>query len=326
MVLVDVYIHEVTIRLPEKMREDIGLELRSTIEDMLPDDASEKDIKAVLNELGSPAKLASGYSEQPMHLIGPRYFDAYFTLLKMMLPISAIIAVIVMLAEVFTNPNAPSIFDIVFDEGLATFASVLMQIAFWMTLLFAILERTDKTKGEKPLTPSLKEWSADDLKQMASVTKKKAVTKKEVFLSLLWTAIWGTIYIHADKIIGVYENKGDGLEFVLPALNQTSVEKFWPIVVVVLALEALFAIYKWIVGRWTNRLAIANAVLQVVATVVFLIMLTSKNFMTPQFVAYMGDVFNTSNFESSFVLGVILIFVISAALSIFDGFKKAKRG
>lgn len=35
MNLIEMYIQEVTRRLPEKNREDITLELRSTIEDML---------------------------------------------------------------------------------------------------------------------------------------------------------------------------------------------------------------------------------------------------------------------------------------------------
>ena len=37
MNLIDIYIQEVTRRLPEKSRDDIALELRSTIEDMLPE-------------------------------------------------------------------------------------------------------------------------------------------------------------------------------------------------------------------------------------------------------------------------------------------------
>ncbi len=36
-----------------------------------------------------------------MHLIGPRYFDVYTTLLKMIIPIAAVIALIAMVAENF---------------------------------------------------------------------------------------------------------------------------------------------------------------------------------------------------------------------------------
>ena len=94
MRLIDIYIQEVTRRLPEKMRSDIALELRSTIEDMLPNHYNEEDVKEVLNELGNPAVLASGYKDQPMHLIGPRYFDVYVSLLKMIVPIAGIIFVV----------------------------------------------------------------------------------------------------------------------------------------------------------------------------------------------------------------------------------------
>ena len=84
-----------------KNREDITLELRSTIEDMLPEDYNEEDVKSVLEKLGSPVSLANGYLDRPMHLIGPRYFDVYTTLLKMIIPIAAIIALISMVAENF---------------------------------------------------------------------------------------------------------------------------------------------------------------------------------------------------------------------------------
>lgn len=58
MKLIEIYIHEVTRRLPEQTREDIALELRSTIEDMLPDDPDEQEVKAVLAKLGNPASIS----------------------------------------------------------------------------------------------------------------------------------------------------------------------------------------------------------------------------------------------------------------------------
>ena len=68
---------------------------------MLPEDYNEKDVKSVLEKLGSPVSLANGYLDRPMHLIGPRYFDVYTTLLKMIIPIAAVIALISMVAENF---------------------------------------------------------------------------------------------------------------------------------------------------------------------------------------------------------------------------------
>ncbi|UZM99545.1 hypothetical protein OL548_04620 [Lysinibacillus sp. MHQ-1] len=46
-------------------RENIKLELKATIEDMLPEPYSEADIMKVLKELGSPAKVAASYQDTP---------------------------------------------------------------------------------------------------------------------------------------------------------------------------------------------------------------------------------------------------------------------
>ncbi|MEK3800428.1 hypothetical protein MHI18_19695 [Peribacillus sp. FSL H8-0477] len=39
--------------------------------------------------------------DQPKHLIGPRYYDTYVTVLKMIVPIAAIFAMISLIAVIF---------------------------------------------------------------------------------------------------------------------------------------------------------------------------------------------------------------------------------
>ncbi|MFP3360968.1 hypothetical protein R0K17_27025, partial [Planococcus sp. SIMBA_143] len=65
----------------------------------LPEDYTENDVREVLVSLGDPAVLASNYQDRPMHLIGPRYYDLYISLLKIILPISAAITFIVLAAS-----------------------------------------------------------------------------------------------------------------------------------------------------------------------------------------------------------------------------------
>lgn len=160
MSLIDMYVQEVAKRLPEKNREDITLELRSTIEDMLPDDYNEDDVKSVLEKLGSPVSLANGYLDRPMHLIGPRYFDVYTTLLKMIIPIAAVIALIAMVAENFIGYTGnQAVLDVILKligKGIGEIVEVGLHVFFWLTLVFAVLERTDKEKDPHPLTTSFK--------------------------------------------------------------------------------------------------------------------------------------------------------------------------
>ncbi len=150
MELIELYIQEVTRRLPEKNREDIGLELQSTIADMLPEDHTEQDVKAVLLKLGDPVTLASGYRDRPMHLIGPRYYDVYISLLKMILPIAAVFSLIALVGDNPFRDTENTIVDAILKiigKGIAGIISTSIQVFFWLTLSFAIAERLDTSKN-----------------------------------------------------------------------------------------------------------------------------------------------------------------------------------
>ena len=54
MNLIEVNIQEVTRSFPEKIGEDIALELRSTIADMLPEHYGKEEVKDVLCKLRKP--------------------------------------------------------------------------------------------------------------------------------------------------------------------------------------------------------------------------------------------------------------------------------
>lgn len=177
MKLIEIYIHEVTRRLPEQTREDIALELRSTIEDMLPNDPDEQEVKAVLAKLGNPAVLASEYRDQLMHLIGPRYYELYLTLLKMIIPIAVVVSLIAMTAEYLIgysgDQSVAGIVTTVISKGIASILEVGIQVFFWITIVFAIIERTDNGKEKHPFTTKMSKWTPDDLKDITPIHKKK---------------------------------------------------------------------------------------------------------------------------------------------------------
>lgn len=329
MSLVDIYIQEVARRLPEKNREDITLELRSTIEDMLPDDYNEEDVKSVLEKLGSPVSLANGYLERPMHLIGPRYFDVYTTLLKMIIPIAAVIALISMVAENFIgysgNQAVLNVILKLIGKGIGEIVEVGLHVFFWLTLVFAVIERTDKEKDPHPLTTSFKKWTPDDLKNISYVPKKKSISKFEVFGGLMWTAVWATLYFYANHLVGVYHGTENGLKFVAPTFNQEVLLQYWPIVVIMIVFEIGISLYKLVQGQWTKKLAIGNAILQLAGTIAFIVIVVNPHLFNEGFITYVANVFTTSpeEFKKWLIGGGILIYIVSAALNIYDGFRKA---
>lgn len=327
MNLINIYIQEVTRRLPEKNRADIALELKSTIEDMLPDEYGENEVKTVLEKLGNPAILANQYQDRPMHLIGPAYFTTYMSLLKMIIPIAAIVSFIILMAEYIISYNSnEALLNVLLHfigEAVSTIIWVATQSFFWLTLTFAFIERVIPD-GQFPFSTSGTQWKADDLKNII-YNPKKSISKWEVFFSLLWTSIWAAVYFNADRLIGIYEKGPEGLVFIAPLFNQDILLRYLPVVIVVIVLEVGLALYKLIQMHWTKSMAIYNAVSQILFAVVFIVILINPNLITSDFIHYMTDVLNitTENFKWLLFVTVSLGFIIATIINIVDGIRKA---
>jgi len=327
MNLIDLYIQEVTRRLPEKNREDIAQELRSTIEDMLPEDYKEQDVTAVLKKLGNPAVLASGYVDRPMHLIGPQFFGIYLHLLKLILPIAVTITLITFFVEkMVTFSGEQAVLNVILasvGEGIVRVLGTGMQVFFWLTIVFAFLERVD-IKDHKQLGTCFKEWTPDDLKKIQSFPKEKTIPNLEVYFHLFWTAIWVTVYFNASSIVGVYEKGKNGLVFVYPSLNQEALDAYWPLVVIAIGMEIALAVYKWKVKHWTTNLAIVNTIFHFVSSLIFIKIMADPVLFTSSFSRFLSNLFTfVDNPVTWIVRGAIATFIICAAFDAFQGFRKS---
>ncbi|MGW8427742.1 hypothetical protein ACWGJQ_19930 [Peribacillus simplex] len=327
MELIELYIQEVTRRLPEKNREDIALELQSTIEDMLPVDHTEQDVKSVLLKLGDPVTLASRYRDRPMHLIGPRYFDVYICLLKMILPIAAVISLIGLVGDNPFRDMGNTVVDailIIIGKGIAGIISTGIQVFFWLTISFAILERVDTSKDQSPLTKDLKPWTPENLKDITNISKKKAVPMIEIFASLLGLSVFAALYFNAANLLGVYEKRNGSLIFVTPSFNQDVLNSYWLLVSCVVIIGVLLAIYKLFLRRWTMKLALFHAIYQLLSTLTFIIIINNPDLLNPEFIAYQKTLFSTDEWKTSIYWGLILISIFFAVHDSYQGFRKAK--
>lgn len=327
MELIELYIQEVTRRLPEKNRADIALELQSTIEDMLPEDHTEQDVKAVLLKLGDPVTLASGYRDRPMHLIGPRYFDVYISLLKMILPIAAVISLIALVGDNPFRDTGNTVMEAILKiigKGISSIISTSIQVFFWLTLSFSILERLDTSKEQSPVTKDLKPWTPENLKDIPNISKKKAVPLIEVFASLLGLSVFAALYFNAANLLGVYEKRNGSLIFVTPSFNQDVLNSYWLLVSCVVIMGVLLAIYKLFLKRWTLKLALFHAIYQLLYTLTFIIIISNPDLLNPEFLAYQKTLFSIDEWKTSIYWGLILITIIFAAYDSYQGFRKAK--
>lgn len=335
MKLIELYIQEVTRRLPEKMRADIALELRSTIEDSLPDHFSEDDVKQVLEQFGNPASLAAQYKDQPMHLIGPKFYDIYKTILKIVLlaaPFAALIGFFIGEIEAVAKSDTFLLFIVSsLGEGIWIALSTAIQAFFWVTIIFIILERTIAPTVQTPLTWSGKQWSPADLENIAFLPSHKVIKKGEILFGFAWTIIWAVLYFNATHLIGVYEStpEQEGLQYKLPVFDHDVLRSYWPIVVFFIIAELLFTAYKARTRIWTYKLAISNVIFQLASAIFLLMIMSNPNLFNPEFIAYMANIFESPIDTADLIMtrityGIILTVIIISIVDTITGFLKAK--
>ena len=124
--------------IPDAQRADVDRELRSSIADAVEDRVAAGEErasaeKAVLEGLGEPTRLASGYTGRPLYVIGPDVFLVYrhilATLVGVIVPIVAVVLTTVALA------GGAGYLDGLM-AGIGGAFSTGVHLAFWVTLTF----------------------------------------------------------------------------------------------------------------------------------------------------------------------------------------------
>ncbi|SFS15400.1 hypothetical protein SAMN04487846_3094 [Microbacterium sp. cf046] len=304
--LTERYVSAAMRTVPEKQRDDLAAELRASIDDQIdarvddgePHDAAER---AVLTELGDPDKLAAGYTDRPLYLIGPRYFLDWWRLLKLLLWIVLPAAAFgIALAQTLDGQSlGPIIGNVV-----TTLIAVAVHLCFWTTLVFVIVERTGAGMGK-----GFTEWTVDQLPE----PRPRGVGFSDMIGTLVFLAVAAGAIIW-DLTIGFVPGFVTGadapLSFLDPAL--------WPWWIaglfIVMALEATLAIVVYLIGRWTPLLAVVNAVLALAVAIPALILLAQGMLLNP---AYFPTIIPDDGAQVASIVTVVTGFGI-AAIAIWD--------
>jgi hypothetical protein len=313
--LTDRYVDAAMRTVPEKQRDDLAAELRGSIDDQIeariaegadPDSAE----RAVLTDLGDPDKLAAGYTDRPLWLIGPRYYLTWWRLLKLLWTIvPACAAFGVALGQTLAGES--------FGEIIGTVASVTMSvivhIGFWTTLVFFIVERSERGADAS----FIGSWSPDDLPE----PRERRASFGDLVASLVFLAIAAGAILW-DRFVGfVYTPETGWISFLAPDT--------WPwwigALFVLMVLEALLAISVYAKGRWDAGSATVNLFLNLTIAGGALWLLSQQQLVNPEFFASVipadsaGTV--TTVMSTLFGFGIVAI----AAWDSVDAYLKAHR-
>ena len=237
-------------------RADVERELRSSIEDGIEERVGAGEDRtaaerAVLEGLGDPSVLASGYTGKPNYLIGPELFPVWRSVVPKILgtavPIVAFITASVSLADDGTIADSLA-------AGLSAAIGVGVQIAFWSTLFFVFLERADAARQARDeVTAKLAGWTVERLPEGPRKGISISETVGEV-VTVGFTAI-GLLVAETLSVAG----PSGPIPIVEPSLGS-----FWiPFLFATLLALGVIHVFVYTVGRWTMGFAALYAIVEV---------------------------------------------------------------
>lgn len=268
------YIWQVERRLPESMRADVGEELRGTIADMAAArGGSTEAVREALSELGDPRALADGYAPRHRYLIGPSFYEPYLQILKLVLTIVVPLVLAVQLVVGLWSPEANVIETVVESVGQAIGTGI--QIFFWMTIVFAFIERV--APGDAGVPAGFSNWQVDDL---PPVPAKRQITAVDSVIGIV-LLIFAAVAIFWQQFRSVFNNT-DG---AVPLLHPDLWSGWIPAFMVLLVLGIVMEIWKYLAGHWRMRIVVANALLDVVTMAFVVLLAATQPMVNPEFAA-----------------------------------------
>ncbi|MET8358308.1 permease prefix domain 1-containing protein [Micromonospora sp. NPDC005171] len=299
--LTDRYLAATLRSVPAQRRNEIASELRASIDDMIEgrtdggQDATTAE-REVLTELGNPDVLAARYADRRLQLIGPTYYLLWLRLLKLLLSfIPALVGTIFAVVQVAEGKGFGAI-----GPGLVVAMQVAVQITFWLTLTFAIIERTQTAVA-------LPEWTVD---QLPDAPVRRGIPLADTIASVVMLAV--TIgYLPLQQFHSwVRDTNGENIPILDPALWS-----FWlPALIVVLVASAIFEVVKYRIGRWTWTLFGVKALLNLAFSVPLIWLALSDRLLNPALAERLSWLADTDNRD---VLAAIIA-VTTAVIMIWD--------
>jgi hypothetical protein len=278
--LIDRYVWAVARELPSSLREDVARELRATIADMVEargadDEQASRD---VLMELGDPVELAAQYTTRPRYLIGPGLYVPYIRLLKTLLPIViAVVLAVTLATELWATEEevALGVFRAI-EAALQTG----MVAAFVVTLVFAILQRAGvDTAG--PGGRGGREWVPESLPKVA---EKRQITLGEFIAAMVFLSL-PAIWVAWQQSHSPFSADGRPVPFLDQGLWQGWIPAFILLITVSMSIE----VWKYISGRWTLPMVVANVAMNVVFVGFVVALLRTQQVVNPAFVAALEE-------------------------------------
>lgn len=304
--LIERYVYAVTKRMSRKQRDDVARELRGLIDDMLLERCgevtpSDKDIRVVLTELGTPQELYAKYDEDgDKCLIGQPYYCTYKFVMKVVL---ASVAVGATVARLILQILEPQVWYMALGEWLNLVWNGSFSAFSVVTLVFAFFQR----KGVQ-LTDA---FSFSDLPPVPKRTQE--VSKWESVAGIVICVVFAVLFLFVPQVFCfVHEGKAISL------FDMEVIKRSWFIILGFSACGIVREAVQLLEGQYNKKVMVTAWVTNAVSALFAWWWLVGMDVMNPTFLSSLnvvledeGDIVMQmfANFDM-FFLGVMLFALV----------------
>ncbi|MFJ8855477.1 HAAS signaling domain-containing protein [Streptomyces sp. NPDC102437] len=294
--LTDRYVVEVVRRIPADQRDDVADELRATIADAVEarDPAGPETVeREVLTEMGDPIRLAARYADRPLALIGAGLYPTYTRLLTVLL--STVLPAVTILGAVLDVLDGRGIGEVI-GGAVEAVLVVGAQMLAWLTVVFALIERSGKRPGAIGRT-----WTPDDLPDHVAPKKRDPA----VYARVAWHALLIALIVWQHTARPYRTDGGTHLDVLAPDLWSGWI---WPILAGLAGLVTLDVIRS--VRVRTPSLAVWSVVAEAAFALPLVWVLYQQKLFNPVFLADVNGGWQTP--QSFYTVTAVVVLAVSA--------------
>jgi hypothetical protein len=307
--LTDRYVEATLRRLPGRQHRDIENELRTSIADAVDDRVESGDDRdqaeiAVLTDLGDPARLAAGYADRPLHLIGPVLYLDYIRLLTVVLvTVVPSVAAAIGAVQAFQGAAVSSVVGTIVGTAFTT----AIHVVFWTTMLFVVIERTPGLHW----TPATS-WTPAALPETPSRRARFGeLIAESVLVVLVLTFVLLSPVVSPEK-----DAAGDPIGLLSPWLWETGVVY----VLLALGLASVGGNIAKHYLRWSAPRAIVSALIAVIPAAMLIWLAADDRLLNPAFVAAAGWPAEVAQWTNTGLVVVAALTTLATAVETVGGF------
>ena len=274
--LIDRYIYAVTKHMKSAMKKDVAAELETIIQDMLEERCgdvtpTERDIRVVLTELGTPAELSSKYKGETQDcLIGQPYYSLYVYVLKI---VTACVSGGMLLAQIMAALTSHTIWYIAIYHTIGGILGGILTGFAFVTLLFAFFYK----KGIKV------DGLNDGIDNLPPVPQKRnRISKADAIVGIIFSVIFTIVFLVCPQILCIAFVK-NGVDVYEPLFNLEYIRQTWYLILAFGILGVAKDSVRLIDGSYTKRVMLTTVITNIIDGALTTIWLLNDKVMNQDF-------------------------------------------